>query len=245
MGSELKTEVPQLFESGARVVWDNAPGAPRVLGAIRDGWWSGWDDDHAIDRIFEAAHPPENLRVVAPAPRPGQMWTSAGGAPVPLKAAADKSWDAVAIARVFLENGFEYSGETSEPVPAPPPITSLEPLAPPRSPAEPTPWTREESRRAILHAIRSEAPLHREAFTSALCAMAEFFVPGERMILVTASALHAGEEALPERGSIAAWQEELGARAMREVLERAFGKGNAPMLCVDACARYLERRAAC
>lgn len=241
--------IPQVFEPGARVAWDNAPGAPRVLTKVRDGWWFGWCVVQETEtQVFEAHDPPGNLRVVAPAPRPGQRWLG-NGLLVTLHEGVVPASKGVWLA----ERGLEYDGETSTL-----PFTSLEPLPPPAQ-AEPvaaaTP-TRPlgavlrpqhqgvaDARGAILDAIRSEAPRHRDAFTSALCSMAELFVPSERMILVAASALSAAEEQLPERGAIAPWQEELAARAAREVMERAYGKGGAPMLCVEACARYLERRA--
>lgn len=237
MQRELKADVPQVFEPGARVR-GHRTGNVYVLDRVDGESWFGWVASGECLPIVYENEAAQHLTVIAPAPRAGQRWACSA-----CTVSLGSFDDVVSKARWLLSHGLRYVGEALEPAGAPPPVGSLEPMAPPRSPAEPTPWTREDARRAILDAIRSESPLHRDAFTSALCSMAEFLVPGERMILVRASALCAAEETMPERGAIATWQEELAARAMREVLERAYGKANAPLLCVDACARYLERRA--
>lgn len=245
--------VPQVFEPGARVAWDGG-GIERVLTEVRDGRWRGVRADGQNDEICRADAILEYLRVVAPAPHHGQRWTGDGPslfvaerhAALCCQDVLDRPevyGDAASIARWLLEHGYSYAGPASAPsLPVAPPVASIEPPAPP-SPAATAPWTLADARRLILDAIRSAEPRHPAAFTAALCSMAEFSVPGERLIRATSAALGTAEDRLPERGAIAPWQEELAARAAREALERAFGRGNVPLRCVNACARYLDRRA--
>jgi hypothetical protein len=239
---ELKTEVPQVFEPGARVAWEWALNVGWVITrAFDERWWvtrGASADDAPLCRIDSI---PVGLRVVAPAPREGQRWTGSGH---PLLVDGQRLQDPIATARWLLENGFDYAGEVSPALPAPPPVAALEPLAPPRSPEEPTPWTRDDARRLILATIADATPRRPAAFTSAMCSLAEDEAPAADVIGATASAIEMLEAALPEHGAVADWQRRRALSRITWFLKDAVGVEWA----VDglmACDVYLSRRAAC
>ncbi|MGK3994989.1 hypothetical protein [Sorangium sp. So ce1024] len=227
--------VPQVFEPGARV---ERGGHVYILKYIEGGWWRGYDGNGVVISLGHEATIGAEYLVAAPAPREGQRWRCENyGRPI----------FAGVSALPECPGGVSVVGENGCPLAEGCPIDAARWLLDSgysyAAPAAPAPWTLADARRLILDAIRSAEPRHPAAFTAALCSMAEFAVPGERLIRATSEALGAAEDRLPERGAIAPWQEEFAARAAREALERAFGRGRVPLLCVDACARYLERRA--
>ncbi|XXX79287.1 hypothetical protein WMF30_10980 [Sorangium sp. So ce134] len=232
MGRELT--VPHVFEPGVRVLSRDTGKLHVVLG--HDGrWWGVSGLGYRFDDAPLALH----FTVVAPAPRAGQRWESGGSE-------GGTCWvdreDPVEMARWLLANGYSYAGEVSPALPAPPPVASLEPLAPPRAPSAPATWTLADARRAILDAIADAAPRRPAAFTSALCSLAEADAPMLCTILAASAALTSLEEELPEHGAPAEWQALRARSRADEVFRVAAQLDHVPASVEGAFEIYLDRR---
>jgi hypothetical protein len=235
MGRELT--VPQVLEPGARVLSRDTGKSHVVLG--HDGrWWGVSDLGYRFDDAPLALH----FTVIAPAPREGQLWSLDGDTPIPLKAAAGKALDSLAIAKSFLALDFDYAGPADA---APETLRASDALTvePMPAAAPPAPWTLTSARRLITETTASAKPRRPDAFTAALCALAEHGVPPAKVITETAAAFSALEAALPEHGAVARWQAE---RAMWAAKDGLKGKlnGTQTIIALAAATLYLQRRGA-
>lgn len=233
--------VPQVFEVGARVAF--VPANPylgawtRVLTEVRGGDVWGVDEDSDESIVCPADRATPGLRVIAPAPRDGQRWTSPT---CNFRVGSPAEHEPVATARWLLRHGYSYSGPADA---APETLRASEAAPTVPAPVAPALWTLTAARRLITETIASAKPRRPAAFTAALCALAEHGVPPAKLVAETAVAITALEAALPDHGAVARWQAE---RAMWQASDRvkATLNGTQRILALSACRIYLQRRGA-
>jgi hypothetical protein len=256
----MQAEV-QVFEPGARVAWRGTNVPPRVLSHIDDGSWIGVTVEGTEKHLCSAREISPGLDVVAPAPREGQRWanvvcklmvhatTDRSSGEQELCACFDGSpWtpvvigDATFLARWLLGRGFECIQAADA---APETLRASEATAATApSPAAPAPWTLADARRLITETVAAAAPRRPEAFTSALCSLAETETPDAELVMVTAVAFTVLEESLPEHGVVSDWQERRALNAITWKLKDAVGVERA-VDALMACHLYLARRGGC
>lgn len=240
--------VPQVFEPGARV--RGRSGRVYVLAGVLSEHWHGRTADGESAAICSEADASDLLCVVAPAPRAGQRWVHITDPARRWDVLADGAlWSGmskllindrttVGLARWLLGHGYDYAGIADS---APATLRASE-AAPVASPPAPAPWTLTAARRLITETIAAAKSRRTEAFTSAMCSLAETETPHASVIRAVAVALATLEAALPEHGAPAGWQIERARRRAEDAFRSAAQMEFVPVRVWVALGMYVTKR---